>query len=100
MTGETEGRASAGSYGVYFEPTDYVLFYNSYSGDSSKLTIKLSEGMRIASTTFSPTPEIIFDQGSGEINGLSSTGSVTLETPSGQQKTVTFNKYGAITSIE
>lgn len=99
MTGDTEGRASADSYGVHFDTTDYVLFHGtSYNAsDTSNLTIDLSQGMQIIRLTHQ---EIIFNQGNGEIKDSSGSDTITLETPSGQQKTVTFNKYGAVTSIE
>ena len=102
MIGATEGRSSADSYGIYFQPTQYVLFHGTtYSeSDSSNFIVALPEDLEIQSTTM-PDNTVIFSQLSGEISGFSGTDqTVTLSSiNTNQQRTITLNRYGVITDI-
>lgn len=101
MTGDTEGRGTPDSYGVKLLSNQYVLFHGaSYdAADSSNASIPVETGY-LLSTTF-PNATILFASQSGEIvnfNQNQNSISVT-NTQSGQGKTIQFNKYGTITSI-
>ena len=102
MVGDTEGQATAYSFGVRFETTRYILFRGTtYSStDSANFTVDLDNSVNFENITFS-TAQIVFAQGSGEINGFTS-GSNTVKVRnirSNDQKTITINRYGVITSI-
>lgn len=95
------GGQSGQAYGIYLEPTRYILFKGvTYSSsDASNFIVTLDPGIVIANITF-PSNSIIFASKSGEINQYSSgNSSFTLEDTNGiKSKTVTLNRYGVIIS--
>lgn len=102
MVGDTEGGASAGSYGVYFETGRYTLFHGSaYStGNTSNFVVNLDSSIQFSNVTF-PGSVIVFNSQSGQINGFTP-GSNTItvkDRNSTKQKTITINRYGVVTSI-
>lgn len=101
MVGDTEGRATNDTYGIYFEQDKYILFHGlSYSpSDSSNFTISIKEPVRISSVQL-PASSIVFSLRSGQVNGFSNTqNSITFQdSVTGEQKTVIINRYGAVTS--
>lgn len=102
MTGDTEGRAVADNYGIYFESNRYILFHgSSYTiDDPTNFVIPLDQSLEFTGTTL-PSSTIIFSKGSGEMVGfVEGSNTLTLEnTQTSQQKTFIFNKYGVITDI-
>lgn len=101
MVGDTEGRGVPDTYGIYFTSGEYTLFhgatYTSTSPDN--FLSSLPSGYSIA-TAF-PSSTLVFNKGSGEIAGFSSTqNSITVtDTKSGKQKIMLLNKYGTIVDI-
>jgi prepilin-type N-terminal cleavage/methylation domain-containing protein len=102
MLGDTEGRASADTYGVYFGNNYYVLFHGSTYVPASidNFTINLSTGLSFSNITL-PNSVLIFSRGGGEVVGYTP-GSNTFMLSYSQDshtKTFTFNRYGTITQI-
>lgn len=101
MVGDTEGRGSADTYGIYINNDKYVLFHgaNYVPSDTSNFTVQMPETFAI-STTF-PSTKLVFTQGSGEINPFTAgQNSITIsDTKSNKTKTIQVNKYGIITSV-
>ncbi len=101
MTGDTQGRATSDSYGIFFETDRYVLFHGtSYATASAdNVAIAVPSPIQISGTSL-PGSTIIFTKGSGEISGFSSgASSITLaNTANTEQVTLTLNKYGTIIS--
>ena len=102
MSGVTQGGVSQSGYGIRFAANQYTLFkgtaYN--AGDSDNVIVPID-----ARTTFSsislPDSSIVFLAKSGEFMGYA-TASSTLtvkQTDSNDTKTIQFNHYGVITSI-
>lgn len=103
MTGDTEGRGTADSYGIHFSANQYVLFHGTSfnQSDSSNLAINLDPSLSFNQDLF-PSGNIIFLQTSGEVSSFSTTSnSIVLTGSNGNQtKTITINKYGIITSVQ
>jgi hypothetical protein len=101
MTGDTEGRGTPDSYGIYIQPSQYVLFHGAAynSSDTSNFTVPVDENYQLLTTFTNNT--IIFASGSGQITNLvTGQNTIVVRNPTtGQQKTMTLNKYGAITSV-
>lgn len=100
MVGETEGRVQAATYGINFASTKYILFHGTYNAnDATNFSITLPTVQTVTSTF--PSSQLIFSQGSGEIQAFDpAKNTITLnDTTSGEQKVITINKYGVITSI-
>ncbi len=102
MLGNTEGRSSNDSYGIYFLSDQYVLFHGtSYSpSDTTNFAIMLPEDIRIQSTTF-PDNTVIFSKLSGEIPGfIDGENTITVRAININQDTIiTLNRYGVITDV-
>lgn len=98
MTGDTEGRATPDTYGVYFDTDSYTLFHGaSFSqNDPDSFTVDIEDTHEI-STTF-PNQVIIFSAGSGEVLNFDSNNNsiVVREKSTGGSKTIRFNKYGTV----
>jgi len=101
MTGDTEGRGTPDFYGVYIQPSYYVLFHGqNYSpSEPTNFTTQIDNQFTLT-TTFTQT-QIVFATQSGEINGfIPAQNSITVqEIRTGQQKVIQLNKYGTITSV-
>lgn len=99
MTGDTEGRANSGNYGIFLDAGKYTLFHDAYSAtESTNFNIKLGDNIEFSNVTF-PSSQIIFLQGSGEVSGYMS-GSNTLtikDIIDNSQKTILLNEYGVVT---
>jgi prepilin-type N-terminal cleavage/methylation domain-containing protein len=101
MLGDTEGRAAADTYGIYFGNTNYVLFhgaaYNPASSDN--FTIDLASGLTFTAVSF-PNSVIIFSRGGGEVASFTAgSNTFALTYPQGDSKTFTFNRYGTLTQV-
>ncbi len=105
MVGDSEGRSTADSYGIYFNQNQstYVLFHGTTyipnPSDNSNFIVNLDENVQIVAVPAASS--LIFSQASGEVSGfVQGSNTITLrDTTNGQQNTVTFNKYGVITQI-
>lgn len=101
MVGDTQGRSTSDSYGIYFQTNSYVLYHgSSYSAASpDNVTIPIDSPIEMSSTTFTGS-SVLFTKGSGEISGYSSSANtVTLtNTTNSEAVVLTLNKYGTITS--
>lgn len=102
MVGDTEGRAASGNYGIFFGAGTYTLFHDAYSStDTSNFNASLGDSIQFSDITF-PGSQIVFLQGSGNINNYESTMSaITIkDIVDNSQKTITINEYGVITQIQ
>ena len=97
MYGDTNGTGSLSNYGVYFGSSSYTEFQNTYG--TSNFSVSLPTGIQISTT--SPNSQILFFKGSGEISGFTSGKNTIIlkDTVAGTQKTITFNRYGVVTSV-
>lgn len=92
------------AYGIYFEPNTnrYILFKGtSYSPSSStNYTAEIDSSLVFSPVSF-PNSQVVFATVSGElINFNQSQSSVTLNSANSEdQKTLQFNKYGKVTSV-
>ncbi|MCJ7740184.1 type II secretion system GspH family protein [Candidatus Microgenomates bacterium] len=100
MVGDTEGNSIKENIGIYLATDKYIDFYGSYKAQSSaNLEIKFDDNIRLVNTSF-PSSQIIFIGGNGEILGATGNNTITLQnTLSGEQKIITINKYGVVTSV-
>lgn len=90
MVGDSEASGNSQTYGVHFESDRYILFRSSYSpSEPSNFTVNLNPGLSLSTTP----QEIIFLKRSGETTATS----ITLtHSQTGEQKTLSINKVGAI----
>ncbi len=102
ITGATEGRSTTDNYGIYFLQNQYILFHGvSYNpNEQTNFIVNLPQDVEIQSTTL-PGNSLIFSALSGEVMGfLESANTITLRSiNTGQQTTVTLNRYGVITAM-
>ncbi len=100
MLGESEGSATAQTFGIHFESTTYTLFRGAtYSAsDSNNFVVNLGQNLVLTNITF-PSSQVVFNRRSGEVSGFSSgQASVTIQnTVSNEQQTVMLNRYGVPT---
>ena len=102
MNGDTGGSSAHNAFGVHFSTNGYRLFHGaSYNAaEPSNAFVALDGNIVIADVTF-PGSQVVFASGSGELGSYTAgSASFTLRnTIDGAEKTVTINRYGAITSI-
>ena len=102
MVGNTEGRSTASEYGIHFDSNQYVLFHGlTYTpSDSTNRVIEIANALTFDNILL-PCGNIIFSRISGEMSEYSQgADSIRLfHTTSKQQKTITFNRYGVIISV-
>ena len=100
MAGDSEGASSAQVHGIKFFSDRYILFRGStyQVGESSNFEVKLETNITLTSINF-PSAEVVFLRRSGEVlNYTAGSNNVTIQnTQSSEQKTITVNRYGAIT---
>ena len=97
MFGDTSGTGALSNYGIYFGGSSYTEFQNTYG--ISNFPVSLSTGIQVSTT--SSNSQILFLKGSGEISGFTSGKNtvVLTDTVAGTKETITFNKYGVVTSV-
>lgn len=95
MVGDTQDTISADSYGIHTDSNQYVLFKGtSYSPlDASNFKISLPTNMQF----ISPGSDIIFSKISGEIAAAVSL--QLQDATNSNTKTIEFNRYGVVTSV-
>lgn len=102
MAGYANGEANVENYGINFDSSNYryVLFKGTYSS-SNTANFSVSYPNSIQITTTFPNSQLIFTKGSGELSGYATaSATVTLQdTQNNEQKTIQFNRYGVITSV-
>jgi type II secretory pathway pseudopilin PulG len=98
MVGDTEGSAIPSDYGVHFSSTNYTLYRASYG--TSDFVINLPSTLTV--TLASPSSELVFLKGSGEIPGHTDISAVVTlqDTVDGNRKRIIINRYGVVTAIE
>jgi prepilin-type N-terminal cleavage/methylation domain-containing protein len=101
MDGDTEGRGTIDSYGIYFGTSQYVLFHGStYNASATdNVIVAYDLPVSLSSTTFAGS-QIVFTKGSGEIASyVSNQNTVTFVNPADNAtKQLVFNRFGAIVS--
>ena len=99
MNGYAADGITPDTYGIYFTSASYILFRgNTYNpSDPTNFTVTLSSPLQFTNITF-PGNQVVFNQGSGEINGFASgQNALSLTNPQdGQTKTVTLDQFGAV----
>lgn len=95
MVGDTDGGASANSYGIHIDSNKYVLFRGtSYDPlETSNFAVNLPKNMIFVT----PGLDIIFSKVSGEISAAASF--QLQDTTNGNLKTIQINKYGVVTGV-
>jgi prepilin-type N-terminal cleavage/methylation domain-containing protein len=103
MAGKTNSLATNVPYGIYFEQNKYTLFHAlSYaSNDTHNFAINLDSDNQFTNINL-PNFRIIFASTSGEIqNYNASQNTITISNiNNNDQKIITINKYGVITSVQ
>jgi len=92
------------SQGVYFEPSNknYIVFRGlTYDvANTTNFTIPLGDQIIVSTIDYSGR-QLIFSSGSGEIGNFSPGNKIVLHnTVSNEEKTIFFNKYGTVISVE
>ena len=103
MSGDTGLTSTAHEpFGIYFQTKAYTLFrganYNPV--DPTNFTVEIEKALTFSSVTI-PGSELLFEKGSGEIAGFTegqNTIVITNEV-TGQQITVTLNRYGVVNAL-
>jgi hypothetical protein len=103
MTGTMDNGGLSPPYGIHFDSTRYILFSGeSFNGSlASNAIVPLDSRVTFDSITLSDG-NIIFASKSGELIGFTiGSDSVSVhQMDSGETKTIQFNQYGTITSIQ
>jgi prepilin-type N-terminal cleavage/methylation domain-containing protein len=97
MVGDTEGSGTMANYGVHFDTTSYTLFRNAF--ETGNFTVTLPSGTQIASAFGT---QILFQKGGGDISGfVNGNNTITfIDTGNNNQKVITLNRYGVVTSVD
>ncbi len=102
MVSDTEGRSTAGNYGIYFDTNRYILFSGSvYSASNTTNFIVSLDSNIVFSNVTLPNSTLIFQQISGEVLNYGSTTDTfaITNTTTNDLKTVRFNGLGTVTEI-
>ena len=97
MIGTKDTTGNANSYGVHISASSYVLFQGTTDPqDATDFTVSPES---IVLSTTAPSSSIDFAHGSGEIGGGPYT--ITVKNAYGtQQKVITIDRYGVVTSVQ
>lgn len=103
MSGDIGSGTVQNSYGLYFTSTSYTTFRGTVytGGNSTNFTTTLHPDLRF-STIDLPSSQIIFATSSGSFQGYSAShNSVVLQDSVGSvTKTLRFNQYGVVESVQ
>lgn len=100
IVGDTEGTGVYSELGIYFESDGYVLFrgLNYSPADPSNFAVELNPNITLSNNF--PSSEIVFLKNSGEISNFTGgSNTITIQADSGEEKTITINKYGVLEII-
>jgi prepilin-type N-terminal cleavage/methylation domain-containing protein len=92
MVGDTGSGSGSSNYGIRLQANSYTTFRDTYGTENVVFNLPT-----VLEFTY-PGYEIIFLNGSGEIQSGSGTVVIRDET-SGKQKSVNLNRYGIVTSV-
>ena len=98
MSGDSDGETTTDSQGIYFESNRYTLFRGpNYASGSHYFQVDMDQNLILSNTL--PSSQVVFGKRSGEVASYApGSDTITLShTQSGEQKTITINRYGAIT---
>lgn len=102
MMEDTDGAPASIPYGIYFEPSRYILFRGSsyLPGDPFNFSVLLNTDLNFVNINL-PASSLIFTPLAGElsafVNGLDT---VTLkDTQGSEEKTIKVNRFGVINNI-
>ncbi|HEV7454476.1 MAG TPA: prepilin-type N-terminal cleavage/methylation domain-containing protein [Candidatus Saccharimonadales bacterium] len=97
IAGDSGGSPSQQPQGVYIQAGQYTLFAgpNFDSQDANNFSITASQDTTF-STTF-PGSKVVFTTGNGEVQNFSGTTNAITVHHSGDTKTITINRLGAVT---
>lgn len=97
MVGDVGSMTSQQPHGIYIQTDKYTLFADSsyHVGDTNNFEIDSQNGASF--TTTLPSGQIVFDVGSGDVQGFSSGSNTITVQNSGAQETITINRFGAVT---
>jgi|SRR3989344_2410939 len=102
IAGNTQGQPAAQDYGIFFETNRYTLFrgLTYLPGDSYNYVVNLDNNITLTPILF-PQAQAVFSKGSGEIAGYSPEADVItfIDSVSGKNTTVRFNRLGVITDV-
>ena len=102
MSGYDLSSVQTNNYGIYFETNRYTLFHTPtyQSNASTNFVINLDNGNTF-STINLPSSQIIFASSSGEITNydLIKNSLIITNTNTNESKTLIFNRYGVLTSL-
>ncbi len=92
-----------GDHGVVFSSDSYTLFYgvNYNPSDPTNVAIPAPSPLLIVAVTF-PSSQVVFQKGSGDIAGfVPGANTVTIgDTVTGNQQTITVNRFGVVSSVQ
>lgn len=102
IQGDTQNTGITDRYGLYFTNGSYTLFKSSYSPtDPANVVIELPENTELSNIVI-PQSQLVFEKGSGEVvsfvqgqNSLS-----VRSTQNNEEKTITVNRLGIVTSVD
>ena len=100
MVGTKDTRGNENSYGIHFSSDKYSLFQGTTDPQSGDFDVTPTG---ISFTTNLPSGSLVFTQRSGEFRNYVSGTTYTItvkNTNSTDQKVLTINKYGIITSVQ
>ena len=98
MSGDSDGETTTDSQGIYFESNRYTLFRGpNYASGSHYFEVDMDQNLILSNTL--PSSQVVFGKRSGEVASYTSgSDTITLShTQSGEQKTITINRYGTVT---
>ncbi len=102
MSGDTEGRATVDSYGLYVQQNKYTIFHGTtYNpADTTNYDVNLDPSLQFTTITL-PNSSLIFFKGTGEFyNFANGSNTFTLKnTVTNDTKTITINRYGVVTQV-
>lgn len=99
---DQSGATPAKPHGIYLQNNKYTLFRGASFNptEPNNFIVNLETGLTLSSTfpPAGPTGELVFAQRSGEVTGYGAgSDTITLtNTQTGEQKTITINRYGTI----
>lgn len=96
MSGGTGGGSTAIAYGIYIQSSQFTLFSgNSYNGSDPHNFVEMA-GNRVTLSTTLPSSVIIFQKGTGDVQGYTSgSDTITLTGPN-SIRTITINRFGGL----